>query len=438
MGYNDLQIRGYALKLRFCICLLVSAVAVVAVSGYRRQGGQPSLNIVAMVEASGTTTYTNDTQHVMRITWQMPGSGGAPGGNTSTGGTTGTTGTTGNTYQTSTTSYTFSVDDPSCTSVSGYSASQALTDDTSSRAVGGPTQITDTSANPHVGFSVDGFSVNPGDKVTLRIAPTGRTVHAFLMTTITTYTYNSSTNQLISTAYSQSIARFDYAISRTATDATSIDSRAAFGQPNVAGVLPGDPNVAATANINFYQWVYKGGLFAGTSSFLNNNDLSGTARIEAYSSGLGSTPFVQPVFETLTMLAVGSPTQFSTPAVLSPAQVSSGSTSLSSATWANQWVMTVPGTSPPTVDFTLYAGYSGPEYANFQLGSYWGNQLGVQLTNEAAAISNGTGAWEYFADSAYITSLSSAGATLSGPLADALPRIWVADFVFNDAWQTLP
>jgi len=419
--------------------LFVIGIAVIAASGHRRQGGAGNIAIVAMVEASGTTTYTNDTQHVLRITWQMPGSGGGnpPGGNSATA-TTGTTGTTGNTYTTSSVGYAFAVDNPSCTSVSGYSLSQALTEDTSGATVTGPTQITDTNSGQGMSLQVDGFGVNAGDKVTLRIAPTGRTVHAFLTTYATTNTYNSTTNQLISSTTLETISRYDYAISRTASDATSIDSRTAFGQPNIAGVLPGDPNVAATANVNFYQWVYKGGLFAGNSNFLNNNDLSGTARIEAYSSGLGTPAFVQPVFETLTMLAVGSPPQFSTPAVLSPAQVSSGSTTLSSASWANAWIMNVPSTNPPTVDFTLYANYSGPEYANFQLGGYWGNQIGVELTSEAAAISAGTGTWEYFADSSYISSLAAAGSTLPGPLADALPRIWVADNIFNDGWVVTP
>lgn len=93
---------------------------------------------------------------------------------------------------------------------------------------------------------------------------------------------------------------------RVNAQVVSISDRKAYGQPNLDGELPGDPN-ADLAHTNFTGWKYRGGLFVGNAKGLDN-DQSGVSRI------VWSTPNPNPTwtdsFFTYSLLNVGSPTTF--------------------------------------------------------------------------------------------------------------------------------
>ena len=69
-----------------------------------------------------------------------------------------------------------------------------------------------------------------------------------------------------------------------------IDTRRTFGSPNLAGKLPGDPNVPS-APANFGNYTYHGGLFLGNVPS-STGDHSGTARTQLYVQGSGSGTFL--------------------------------------------------------------------------------------------------------------------------------------------------
>jgi hypothetical protein len=135
----------------------------------------------------------------------------------------------------------------------------------------------------------------------------------------------------------------------------------------------------------------------------------------------------------VTLLNTGSPPQFTTPANLTGYRVDGTevSTDFSSATWSNVWPIT--GGPSNSIDFTSFP---TPEYANFGFPLTGGSAasaftacFAVAASSESTLISGHTSEWEYFADAAYISSLTSASSTNTSslPLSDAAPRVWIAD-----------
>ncbi len=61
---------------------------------------------------------------------------------------------------------------------------------------------------------------------------------------------------------------------------TAVDSRKGYGQPNREGQFPADPN-AELRNINFGDWIFKGGMFVGNMP-QSAGDRSGTARFQLW------------------------------------------------------------------------------------------------------------------------------------------------------------
>ena len=419
-------VRLSAISITLCVFLI-------AISGGARQGGRTAPTITKMEEASGTTTYDGETSHVERITFTMPGSGGFPPpagtGSTTSTGTTGTTGTTGGDtgpyYTTISTTYHFYA-----LNSSGF---VRLTDDATSTTA---TETTLTLA-PVGGtaFDVYGVAVNPGDACTLRITPASQAVETFYVAvSYKEKYYMHSDGTWFNTSYGYMWGWFksDYAISRTAATAVAVDSRMAFGQPNIAGALPGDANALAS-NVNFYNWTFFGGLFAGNADYFYGNDQSGTARLEVQAT-LPSTTSI--VFEQVTLLNLGPALQFTTPASLTGYDVSSGvSLDFTTATWANVWPIT--GAASSSLTFGTGTGnVPANEYANFEFSSGHSGLICIATTNEASIVTAHTSLWQYFADAAYITALTAAnpGSTSSVPFSDPLARIWLADLTATPVW----
>ena len=147
------------------------------------------------------------------------------------------------------------------------------------------------------------------------------------------------------TSYHYALMTFD--IQKLLCEDTSIDSRRIHGVPNAEGQLPGvDPN-AASRNLNFNPWFFKGGLFIGKMG-LSDGDQSGTARIQLYAQGViteGSRLAV------LSMVPLGPPRSgiSSAMTVLSfhPATDDPYANSTNeTVTWAQRWTPPSEGNAP--------------------------------------------------------------------------------------------
>lgn len=278
---------------------------------------------------------------------------------------------------------------------------------------------------PGTTYSMRGYQVSSSQqKYTFSSTSTGGAARAFLVREVsgTTYHYANGVRVDDSATVFDLIKQIEgYNVMRLNADAVSIDSRRTYGQPNLDGELPGDPN-ADLRNPSFYGWTYKGGLFAGNVPS-GTGDLSGTARIQAY---ITTNPtFVDPIWSAFTCIYLGVGGSFtniptytlSVPAADDPnLNVAAGI-----ANWGNAWNL---ATASPRSDLTVDNALPIGEYGCFQNPGY-SAQMIIHLKNEAAAISGNIPYWRYFANLGY--------ATASGLItaSDAQPRLWVVDRVLS-------
>ncbi|MFM9872982.1 MAG: hypothetical protein ACKVQS_05895 [Fimbriimonadaceae bacterium] len=128
----------------------------------------------------------------------------------------------------------------------------------------------------------------------------------------------------------------------------AIDSRKGYGQPNREGQFPADPN-AELRNINFGDWIFKGGMFVGNVPS-SSGDRSGTSRFQLFDP-LAFSPQDQNTIPRMTVATVfqaGKTSAFSgamTIGIFAPLTTSAQTES--NTTWANKWDI-VPRASIPT------------------------------------------------------------------------------------------
>jgi hypothetical protein len=219
----------------------------------------------------------------------------------------------------------------------------------------------------------------------------------------------------------------DLDLAKLSCDDASVDSRRGFGQPNLAGEFPGDPNAPARP-IKFGAWNYRGGLFLGNMPAATG-DQSGTARIQLYvpSGGQGTIRLA-----TLSLYDFGSPASaygvnlgVFLPSSTDPnLNVGEGA-----VTWDSKWGSILPrdtASSPPdhTQDplQTLTLSGAGGAYRSLPLQATDSlpptmalSRICLALTDEDPA----TGPyWRYFGSKEYGPGFS------TFPANDSAPRVW--------------
>lgn len=95
-------------------------------------------------------------------------------------------------------------------------------------------------------------------------------------------------NQTDERAHVRCTTRLTFAISKSPTKASSVDTRLAYGNPDSSGLLIPDPN-ASLGHLAFRPYAFKGGLFVGRMPG-DGKDKSGEARIHVASPGLPAPP----------------------------------------------------------------------------------------------------------------------------------------------------
>jgi hypothetical protein len=265
---------------------------------------------------------------------------------------------------------------------------------------------------------------NTGQNFTMTAASAGGTakVYCLLITVSSTTEYVNGTSVGSFGPYTSYLLMqiADYNIVRNYPQIASIDSRTVYGQPDLAGEQPGDPNAPARA-VNFYGWQYKGGLFSGNT--LGSSDESGTARIEAYVPG---TSFVDPIWSDTVLTYLGHNANFTTdityniafPATTDPnlAYVPDPVGNQYAATWTTAWNLA----NATTYTAISTANMTSGQYVNFQAAGFVPEVI-LALQNEATIVSSNQTAWAYFATPGWATASGQMNAT------DATPRIWVVD-----------
>jgi len=215
------------------------------------------------------------------------------------------------------------------------------------------------------------------------------------------------------------LAREDYKLYRYDAKATSVGSRKTYGQPNVQGKLPADPN-ADLRNPSYYGWTYEGGLFVGNAS-PTSGDLSATTRIQTYITMTIHTN-VDPVWTTFSLMFLGCPTGFDSVQTLTfykPATDDPNYDVTSNAvTWATAWDLT---RAVPRSEFTFNGSISPGDYACFQNPGI-ARRMALALKNEASLIS-GTNAWYYFMSVAYAAGMGYSDPDMYQPHAFILDRV---------------
>jgi hypothetical protein len=234
-----------------------------------------------------------------------------------------------------------------------------------------------------------------------------------------------------------------YTLNKVVCHDASVDSRKTHGQPNLDGQLPGDPNADAK-NVNFGDWVWKGGLFAGRVPW-TANDYSGTARIQLYPQG--ATGYV-PRLVALTLFHQGPNSRFTGDldlGVFLPSDEDENlETTEGTLTWANKWgiVPQADPADPPDdsvypVSKRLLTG-SFQDYVNWQLTtvskqetktSSMALQALCLAAHDEEAWSTTHSAWRYFGSREYQALFPT-----EFPKNDCAPRLWVVTKGESTVW----
>ncbi|GEM_PF-3932303 len=227
----------------------------------------------------------------------------------------------------------------------------------------------------------------------------------------TLYSSWSTTSGSVTTPhYSNSVLVTTVALNvlRRNVEAVALDSRRVYGQPNLDGGLPGDPN-AELRNPSFLGWSYKGGLFVGQAG---GNDASGTARIQGW---IPAATLTYPLMSSLCLRALGVPASYGAPTVrlFAPSAANDPNYGAlpATATWANRWDLTQ---ATLLGEETSLYNFPQNEYLSLRFLEA-PVKIGLALSAEASPPS---GVWQYFASQAYES---------SAPLADSQPRLWTVD-----------
>ena len=213
---------------------------------------------------------------------------------------------------------------------------------------------------------------------------------------------------------------------------SAIDSRHAFGQPNLAGELPGDPNAPSRA-VDFTHWIYQGGCFVGNNPVLYTTDESGLARMEFWGGGVGTGTCLAATATMLDMGARTTPTGAETVGVYIPdsSDYYPNDPGPGGLTWARLWTTINPTSqrgapvdyaNTPCSTLTLSA-TNTTDYLNWIIADTGGggyvippavfSHMCFALTNETTGPS-----WHYFGDASY----QFVATTFPGT--DCIPRIW--------------
>jgi hypothetical protein len=275
----------------------------------------------------------------------------------------------------------------------------------------------------------------------------GRTFYVIKLTVTTTWSESPPGNWTQVTTYDHQ--RYDLNLEKLMCTSmgASIDTRKAHGQPNLEGELPGDANAEA-ANVNFANWIWKGGLFAGNIP-ITTGDQSGLSRMQfrsTTSDGSGTL-----LFAVMTLFYLGSPAG-STGNVTFGAYVPASSDSNlnqaeSGLTWANRWniLPEPPPQSPSNSDWSKHAlktieftsSSATQQYYNWGLKSTasgapvpWTHKSVCLAIDDETHINQTTfRAWRYFASRQYESDHPESSSNK-----DWAPRIWAVRQDDYDSW----
>jgi fibronectin type 3 domain-containing protein len=274
-----------------------------------------------------------------------------------------------------------------------------------------------------VTYNLAGIQVAaPNETDQLTSSSSGGLARVFLveiLTSTTTHMVNGNQVQDGWSNFTIILQRQDLNVIKALANAASIDSRKAFGVSNLAGEISADPN-SPGRNLNFNGWIYKGGMFVGNATYNTSNDLSGTARIQAWMISPPSVTNV--VVGAYTSIYLGLSTSLTGNVATSVYLPSNSDPNIgvtpAQATWANAWALTT-GQSPTTISSSTPTS----QYLNLPFVGF-SPELIVGLQNEATQVANGNNCWAYFGGPAYAT------ATGAFSVSDAQPRIWLVDQIF--------
>jgi hypothetical protein len=288
------------------------------------------------------------------------------------------------------------------------------------------TSVADTRTLPNPVLDLIFYPVTGNDQSELvdMTGRAGQSVTVYLIASYHTNTYalNGSGTVVPITTDSYGLVEVDtYRLSRQNATGVSIDTRKTYGQPNLAGEEPGDPN-APPRNVNFYNWLYKGGLFVGSAP-AGTGDQSGLARMQVYFD-LSTVTYVNPVWSSFSTLYTGSPSGFTGDATYELYQPATSDPNLgvppTTLTWASGWDPTL---AQPRTSLFLPQTYPIGEFASFQNPGVAPKML-ITLGSEQAVYGNSIPLWKYFASPPY-----SAAGIFSAD--DCTPRMWVVERTYG-------
>lgn len=231
-----------------------------------------------------------------------------------------------------------------------------------------------------------------------------------------------------------------------APSCAAIDARRCYGQPNLDGELPADPN-APPENPSFPGWLYMGGLFVGNMPWATG-DQSSTSRTQfdfgTPPSGDNSAKLRA---STLSCYYTGAPSTANGGATIGVYLPGLGGGA--PYNWGIQWKVAPRATpsNPPNyaddpVDQLSFTSTSTPGYCNWSLmqiavvngvltGTFEGlcQYYVLCVADEPDFVRSNGCAWQYFASPAYQALYPN-----TALLADSAPRIWNVYAVSSTGW----
>lgn len=248
---------------------------------------------------------------------------------------------------------------------------------------------------------------------------------------------------------------------------TAVDSRKGYGQPNREGQFPADPN-AELRNINFGDWVFKGGMFVGNMPS-SSGDRSGTSRFQLFDP-LAFSPQDQVTIPRMTVATVyqagraGNLNGGMTVGIFAP--LSAGTANESDTTWANKWNIvpraSIPGggsfeqNKDPWRKFTiahsdtanlLSVGMTKVHDVPHQVNGFtvykttWSTPvfpgLCYAMHDEQTLVDSNFTGWRYFADKEFVTVNAD---LLPTSFRDLAPRYWrmFISTTYSNSWGLGP
>lgn len=379
----------------------------------------PEVTVTGTQEASGTTSYLNETSHVFRMQMAISNIPASISGQAVP---------NSNPQQYEDNAYTVVVGIQNA----GGDPNASQTSYTLDNRTETGTSFQVTMNNKQ--YNAFGYTVQNGDQLTTRInGAHSQLVYGILAVTQAgdTYTINQNgSKQPVSSWNYTDYFEADLNMNRFNLGSASVDTRKTYGQPDLAGELPGDANAPANY-LNFNNWIYKGGSFVGNAPFLATGDQSGTGRLQLYGTGIG---YKTAIWTELSMVRFGSPnTAFSNSMQIAAYNIAptdpNYSVPIGSATWANAW-NPFASSALESEPVTLNGNSPSPplEYLNINMqtpatGMNGALDVSVAMVDEANQVTNSFTGWQYFEDQAYQGSVP----LTTLPISDGVPRLWIVD-----------